>query len=213
MLRAALLSLALIAAPAWADPPEEEPTAAPGSIAIGMIESADAEGVFELVHDGQVTVRHIGSGLTCRFARNGDGGNIALFPGLPRGDDVACEMNDGAERSTFYATRYAQLIPLDDLIRGVEAAMRRVFVDARPYASTTALNVEGLPPSRTLELTFTRDGVRYFTYASVAQVGPWTIELRYSRPVADDADARQAELTADLLFAGALNDIIRARET
>ena len=63
------LALALGTTPAFAQGTEEEPQAAPGSIAIGMIENADAIGIFDIVHNGQVSVRHLRSGLRCDFDR------------------------------------------------------------------------------------------------------------------------------------------------
>ncbi|MBK8543773.1 MAG: hypothetical protein IPL62_09560 [Caulobacteraceae bacterium] len=118
-MRRLLLSLAfaLSAPPAFAQGTEEEPQAAPGSIAIGMIEQVDGDGIFDLVHDGAVTVRHTRSGLICHFLRNGDGGRLIIFnpptdPAhsaeitIPRGDDVACEMEEGGAHIRYFATRY-----------------------------------------------------------------------------------------------------------
>jgi hypothetical protein len=38
--------------------------------------------------------------------------------------------------------------------------------------------------------------------------GPWTIKLRYTAPARTDAEAQQAELAANLLFASTLTQIV-----
>jgi hypothetical protein len=206
LLPAAFILAAGFRASALADPPEEELTAAPGSIAYGMIENADAEGVFELVHNGQVTVRHVGSGLVCHFMRDGAGGRLLLFPGLARGDDVGCDSMQDRVSITLYATRYPPPWTLDQSIADAEAAIRQRFPDAVPHVAT--LVDPGLPfPRRTAHFIVTHNAERMFTSASVAQIGDWTIKLRYSAYAPDDAAARQAEIAAGLVFAGALEEI------
>ncbi len=218
------LAFALVAAPAWAQGTEAEPQAAPGSIAIGMIEHANAEGIFDLVHDGQVTVRHTRSGLTCHFLRNGEGGRIIVFappatttpissePAIPRGDDVACDMTEGGAQTRYFATRYPFGSTLEEQITGVEAAIRRRDPGAVRYAGETLRTTEdGLPQRRSTRFIVVHDGVRTFTRASVARVGDWILKLRYSAPAPDDAAAAQADQTADSLFDGALDEIISPR--
>jgi len=206
-MRRLLLSLAfaLSAAPAFAQGTEAEPQAAPGSIGYGIIENADAEGVFELVHDGRVTLRHIGSGLICRFQRDGEGGRIILYSGLPRGDDVACDMDEGGATTTLFATRFPFATSLDEQIAGAEQAIRNRFPSAVPYQGETRVSTD--TPNRTVQFFIARDGERYYTRASVAQVGPWTIKMRYSRRAADEAAAREGELASNLLFAATLREI------
>ncbi len=209
-MRSLLCAVALVAcaAQAYAQGTEAEPQAAPGSLAIGMIEQADAEGVFELVHDGQVTVRHVGSGMICHFLRSGDGGRLILYPGLPRGDNVACDFNDGREFFTIYATRFPFRTTLDEQINGASTAIRQHFPDARPYPAASDAATDTVMAHRTVEFIVTREGVRSYTRASVAQVGDWIIKVRYTIAAPDDAAARQAQATAGGIFAGALSEII-----
>lgn len=215
------LALALSAAPAFAQGTEEEPQAAPGSIAIGMIEQADADGIFDLVHDGGVTVRHTRSGLTCHFLRNGDGGRLLVFapqvdpahptegPAIARGDDVACEMAEGGTLTRYFATRYPFGSTLEEQIAGVEAAIRRRSPNAVRYPGDATRNTDdGLPLRRTTRFIVVQDGVRTYTRASVARIGDWILKLRYSAPAPDDAAAAQADNMADGLFDGALGEII-----
>ncbi|MBK6703321.1 MAG: hypothetical protein IPG56_05805 [Caulobacteraceae bacterium] len=224
-MRRLLLSLAfaLSAPPAFAQGTEEEPQAAPGSIAIGMIEQVDGDGIFDLVHDGAVTVRHTRSGLICRFLRNGDGGRLIIFnpptdPAhsaeitIPRGDDVACEMEEGGAHIRYFATRYPFGSTLDEQIAGVEAAIRGRNANATRYPGESTRNTEdGLPLRRTTRFIITQQGVRTYTRASVARVGDWILKLRYSAPAPDDAAAAHADQAADRLFDGALDEIINPR--
>ena len=218
------LAFTLVAAPAFAQGTEAEPQAAPGSIAIGMIEHADADGIFDLVHNGQVTLRHTRSGLTCHFLRDGTGGRIIVFappaattpvnsePAIPRGDDVACDMTEGRTQTRYFATRYPFGSTLEEQITGVEAAIRRRDPGAVRYGGETLRNTEdGLPTRRSTRFIITHDGVRTFTRASVARVGDWILKLRYSAPAPDDAAAAQADQLADSLFDGALSEIINPR--
>lgn len=214
-------AFALIAAPAWAQGTEANPQAAPGSIAIGLIEHADAEGIFELVHDGQVTIRHTRSGMICHFLRDGSGARLIVFappatttpvsaePTIPRGDDVACDTNEGGVQIRMFATRYPFGSTLEEQITGVEAAIRRRDPRAQRFDGETVRNTEdGLPIRRSTRFIVTHDGVRTFTRASVARIGDWILKLRYSAPAADDAAATQADHAADLIFDGALGEII-----
>ncbi len=222
-----LLTIALVlsAAPAFAQGTEDEPHAAPGSIAIGMIEQAHGDGIFDLVHDGGVTVRHTRSGLTCHFRRNGDGGQLIIFAPpattpptpaaentIPRGDDVACDMVEGDVHIRYFATRYPFGSTLEEQITGVESAIRRRNPEAVRYPGETTRNTEdGLPVRRTTRFMIIGNGVRTYTNASVARVGDWILKLRYTAPAPNDAAAAQADAAADMLFDGVLDEIINPR--
>ncbi|MEZ5959391.1 MAG: hypothetical protein R3C30_03050 [Hyphomonadaceae bacterium] len=215
------LALALSAAPAFAQGTEAEPQAAPGSIAIGMIEQADAIGIFDIVHNGQVSVRHLRSGLRCDFDREGHGRLIVFAPppsastppgeapAIPRGDDVACDMTEGAAQVRYFATRYPFGSTLEEQIAGVETAIQRREASAVRYPGATVRGIEdGLPLRRTTRFIVVRDGVRLFTSASVARIGDWILKLRYTAPAPDDATAAQADANAALAFDSSLRQII-----
>ena len=217
------LALALSAAPAFAQGTESAPQAAPGSIATGMIEHANAIGIFDIVHNGQVSVRHLGSGLRCDFDREGNG-RIIIFapppsatapdsePPIPRGDDVACEMTEGQVHLRYFATRYPFGSTLEEQIAGVERAILRRDPAAGRYAGAAVRSTEdGLPMRRTTRFILTQNGVRLFTSASVARVGDWILKLRYTEPAPDDAAAARADENAARAFDAALRQIIDAR--
>lgn len=207
-MRRLAIALALMVQPAFAQGTEEEPTAAPGSIAYGMIENAEANGVFELVHDGQVTVRHIGSGLICHFALDGEGGELRLYPGLPRGDNVSCDNSSADQYVTLYATRFPFQTTLDEQIEGADAAIRQRFPDAQPFPAPSEDPPDALPPRRHVQFIVTLNGQRTYTRATIAQVGDWIIKLRYSAVAPDDAAATQGEVTSNALFEAALAEMV-----
>lgn len=210
MIRHALLAFALIASPAFADPPEEELTAAPGSIAYGMIEEANAGGVFDIVHNGQVSVRHLASGLRCDFERDGEGGSIAIFPGLPRGEDVACDTQSATEFVTIYATRYPDGRGLADVLDGADAAIRNRFPDATPAPAAVTINSDALPEQRARHFLVTIDGQRYFTSVAAAQANGWTYKVRLTTLIEANADMMRYQLQAGLILTGILLELDEA---
>jgi hypothetical protein len=204
-MRNLLLALALFATPAFAQGTEAEPQAAPGSIAIGMIEAANAQGVFDVVPNGHVSVRHLGSGLTCHFTDNGEGGRIVIFPQLARGEDVGCDLNPDNASITLYATRYPFASNLDEQLAGAEAAIRQRFADARPSAATTATAAN--VPQRASAFLITMNGAPRFTSVHIAQIGDWTIKQRYTVRAGTDAEISGAAQAATAHFAATLADI------
>jgi hypothetical protein len=184
-----------LATTAFADPPQ---------VARGLIASASAEGVFELVEDGHASARHIASGLVCHFADDGEGARIVIFPQLARGEDVACDSNTGGIAITLYATRYPFPTTLDDQLRGAEAAIQRRFTDAERVELGVA---QSGAPQRASGFFVMRDGVRNFTAVSVARIGDWIIKQRYTAPAADEAAAEAAAEAARQAFAIVLSEI------
>jgi hypothetical protein len=206
---AVTLAIFGLAAPAFADPPEGELQAAPGSIAIGMIESASAEGVFDLVHDGQVTVRHVRSGLVCHFLRDGAGGRLVVFPQAARGEDVACDSSDGRESVTLYATRFSFPTTLDEQVVGADAAVRRRFPDARALPAPPDAVGAQMPARRLIQFLVARasDGAPMYTSASVAIIGEWVIKLRYTVLAPGESAVREGQLMSQAIFAEALGEM------
>ncbi|MEQ1618923.1 MAG: hypothetical protein ABL883_11340 [Terricaulis sp.] len=184
--------------------------AAPISASQSIIAAAGADGVFAPGNpDG--SVRHLGSGLVCHFQNDGAGGRIVLFPGLPRGDDVACEFADGRHNIRLHATRLPQRASLDELVAAVETAVRRSAPGAASYSGTLRIaNGAGLPASRSMQYLLPgEDGARDYLRVTVAQVGAWTIKMRYRAPAPDDVTARRLEERSELTWRGVLAEIGR----
>lgn len=206
MMRYALLAFALVASPAFADPPEEELTAAPGSIAYGMIEEANADGVFDIVHNGQVSVRHLASGMRCDFARDGAGGEILILGEAPRGDNVACRTVDTRESFTLFATRYPDGRSLDEALAAAETALLERFPNARPHAADDAASEAGLPARRVSHFIAVVNGRRALTSVALAQANGWTYMVRYAA-VVEREDLRAQEAAAGVLLTGLLLEL------
>ncbi|MBY0566420.1 MAG: hypothetical protein K2P70_03870 [Hyphomonadaceae bacterium] len=207
MLKHALFALALLASPAFADPPEEELTAAPGSIAYGMIEEANADGVFDIVHNGQVSVRHLASGLRCDFERNGEGSRIVIFSSLPRGEDVACDTRSDTEFVTIYATRYPDGRNLATVLNEAEAAIHNRFPGATPAPAAVTVSSEDLPEQRARHFLVDIGGRPHFTSVAVAQANGWTYKVRFTTLIEDDSDLMRYQLQAGLLLTGVLLEL------
>lgn len=205
----ALLSLTLLALPALAQ--EEDLRAAPDALDYGLIETADAEGVFESIPDGQVSVRHTRSGLVCRFDREANG-RLILFPGLPRGEDVGCDFPDGPATITLYATRYPAPTTIAEQVQAAAAHIRLRFRDARIETPEIGMemSIDGaapLPESRTERFIVTfPDGRRLYTRVSVALIEGWVIKMRFSQDAPDEAAATAAEMASGLQWMATLQD-------
>ncbi len=212
MMRAALLALTLaMAAPAFADPPEEdEPRAARGSIATGMIEEADAIGVFDIVHNGQVSVRHLASGMRCDFDREGEGGQILILGEAPRGDNVACRTVGTRESFTLFATRYPDGRNLDQALAAAEVALLARFTNAQVHAATEAPSAADLPERRVRHFIAVVSGKRILTTLAIVQVNGWSYMVRYAA-VVESEDLRGPEAAASTLLTGLLLELDETR--
>jgi hypothetical protein len=200
---AGTVALCIIASPAFADAPQA---------AIELIAGAGAQDVFiaGASEPGAIVIRHPRSGLVCRMGA-GAANRLFVFPQSARGDNVGCESVLDGVTTVLFATRFRFPTSLDEQVAGVETAIRQRYPDARPYLATRPISSDTLPAHRAAAFFVSRDGVRSFTSASVAQVGEWVIKLRYTAPAASDETARQAEAVAERMFAEALADIVAAR--
>lgn len=209
-MRRVVLALALslaTAAPSFAQQSEASPSA--DALANGLIDNADAEGVFEPLAGGgrMIAVRHIRSGLVCRMDPR-SANRLVIFPRAARGEDVACDTTDGRETITLYATRFTIDASLDDQLAASVTAIRQRFPDARPYAATIEIPSDTLPPFRNAEFLATRDdGARMYTRVSIAMIGEWAVKLRYTALAPNDEAARQAELAASTTWSAVLAEI------
>ncbi len=188
----------------------EEAAAPAPSPAQAIISAASAEGVFTAVEGRPASARHLGSGLLCRFQADGQGGRIFIFPGLPRGDDIACEFADGGGINIrLHATRLPERASLGEVVAAAEAALRR----AAPQASVRGAPIEmpastAAPAWRRLEYTVPGEaGASDYLGLYVAQRGAWTFKMRVRAPAPDDAALGRMQERAELMWRGALADI------
>lgn len=166
-----------------------------------LIAESGAEGVFEVVEDGKV--RHLGSGLVCRFY-TGQTNRLHLYEGSARGEDIGCDSAREDQYMTLYATRYPPPVSLEERLAGAEAAIRQRFSDAHPLNPRISMESERLPPRLVRNFLVTVNGARWFTSVTMAQREEWTLKLRYTAPVPDDRAILRAELEAQSFFTLAL---------
>lgn len=198
-LRSLIVGIAIaITTPALAQAPEQDSTAA----ARAIIQAAGLSDVFAPVEDESVSVRHAASGLVCRFY--GETRRVAVFPNLPRGEDVACVDDTDTRYTTLYATRYAPPPTPEEALAIAVAAIRQRFADARPTPQTVDMQPDSLPRSRSAHFLVTINGERWITSAHVARVGDWTVKLRYSARCMEDREIMRHQLEAGALFTLAL---------
>jgi len=184
----------------------------PAASAQRIIDEANAEGVFEVVEDEHVTVRHPASGLQCTFfLGDNSSGRLHLYENAQRGDDVSCEMRAPGETTSLYATRYPQGTSLREQLDGAEAAIRQRFRDARPHPPGLTVTVDGQPQHEERHFFVTLDGQRHLTTVSIAIVGEWVIKLRYTATAPDEEMVRQRELMAGVLMSATLMEIEKGR--
>lgn len=141
-------------------------------------------------------VRHSASGLICVFSPQ-LAGEISIFPsGLPRGDDVGCNMTTSFDQQSLYATRVNGL-SLDADFEMALTALRQRFPNARPFSAggPVALPVFAVEGVERRRASFLADG--QFTHVSLAHVGDWAIKLRLSGPA---PAAEMLDNRADLAF-------------
>jgi hypothetical protein len=205
----ALVFSMFASAPALADPPADEPNAAPASIGLDMIAEARADGVFELIPtEHLVGVRHARSGLVCRMDP-ANTNRLIIFPRAARGEDVACESVGARESITFYATRFPVATNLQEQMTVAAAAIRHRYPDAQACASIADEAASaGLPAYRSVAFMVAgADGARMYTRATIALLNGWAFKLRYTVLAPDDAAVQRAERSANLIWRAALTEI------
>ena len=207
--RKVLPPLAAAVALAFATPADAQTDGRPYAAARAMIDEAQLGDVFAPVEDDQISVRHMASGLVCRFSRGSARAELTTFSGQPRGDDVGCIRDSADQATTLYATRYAPPISAEQALYEAVAGIRHRFSDARPTPQTVQMSSEGLPEQHVAHFLVTVAGERWITSAIVARSGDWIIKLRYSaRAVEDDAVMRH-QIEAGAIFTLALLEMNR----
>ena len=205
-------SCAIAQAPTQRAPPSAEAIASAYRAADGLIASAKVGDLFQnLTAAAEPTVRHRGSGLTCRFGMAAEAwstGRLLVFPsGLPRGDDVGCIIHLQRFAVSLDASRLAKTPGLDAMtayyVKSVLALHPRARPYVGPYVEPKALS-PGFPAFRTVRFAFDDANGRAFSRLSVAIVKDWVIEERVTGPY-DDAQFGDLLATAEML--GAIDSV------
>lgn len=176
-----------------------------------IIERAELTDVFEAVEGDTITTRHPASGLTCNFYPGDRRAEVAIFAGLPRGEDVACVRDVENQSTTLYATRYPSPMTPRQALADAVAAIQHRFPDARPSPPSLTMTTEGMPQTHVANYFINVRGERWVTMALVAQSGAWMYKLRFSAQARDEQELMRAELEANAMFAAAMLRTNRAR--
>jgi hypothetical protein len=185
------------------------PTAEASAEASALIAAAGAGDYFAEDSEGEVpAARHLRSGLRCSFEPHSKFNKILVYPQsgqppIPAGDDVSCETSSVDFNVSIYATRYPFATTVDEQLGVAVSAIRQRFAKVRPYSGTAVEASTGGPPEhKTARFEAELDGMKYFTRASVAMVGGWTVLQRVSGPLskADQGDVlAEIDMVATLL--------------
>ena len=161
---------------------------------------------------GPAAILHGRSGLICSFDNQPVRGQLMVFPanqGTPEGDDVGCTLTNSAGQDfleTLYVTRYAGGT-LESHFQDALGEIRIRFGALEPWRP-----VVPDPPSRNSPPAFTAryrvmmEGRPTYTRLSMAQVGGWTVMMRFTAPMGDVERADQAATRA---FEEAVAQVVR----
>jgi hypothetical protein len=205
-------SCALAQAPTLRPPPSAEAIANAHRAADGLIASAKVGDLFQnLTAAAEPTVRHRGSGLRCSFGTVADAwakDSLAVFSsGLPRGDDVGCNIHFQSYLVSLDASRQQTTPSLDAVTAYYVKSVLALHPQARPYVGPY-VEPKALPPGfpavRTVRFAFDDADGRVFSRLSVAIVNGWVIEERVTGPY-DDAQFGDLIATAEML--GAIDSV------
>ena len=221
-LAAAGLIAGLLAGPAagWAQKPGDSPTpvAATARADADRILSQAGQGAASRYFSnvtrpgGPATLMHGRSGLICIFDAQPVRGQLMVYPasgGAAEGDDVSCNLMNSAGQGyleTLYATRYVDG-DLQSHFQGAVAEIRARFGALEPWRPAMSDASSGdSPPSLTVRYQVMMDGQPTYTRLSMAQVGAWTVMLRFSAPIGEGEGADQAATRA---FEEAVAQVVR----
>jgi hypothetical protein len=205
-------SAAIAQAPTPRPPPSPQAVADARRAADSLIASARVGDLFQNLTDAaEPTVRHRGSGLRCSFGTVADAwakDSLAVFSsGLPRGDDVGCNIHFQGYLVSLDASRQQKTPSLDAVTAYYVKSILAVHPQARPYVGPY-VEPKGLGPAfpafRSVRFAFDEAGGRTFSRLSVAIVGGWVIEERATGPY-DDAQFGDLLATAEML--GAIDSV------
>jgi hypothetical protein len=202
-----LLALAILALPATAQAAFTKAEIATAKAeADAIIAKAGVADLFQNITESNVpTVRHRLSGLVCGFEPGAAINHIAVFPGAPRGDDVACETKIADFEQSVYATRWNQHFNTDQALGIAVQGIRARWPAAQPWtgqAASATSSDKGLPIHRMTRFSVVIEGVTFFTRASAATVDGWSILERTTGPA---REATAGDLLGEIVITTTLD--------
>lgn len=191
---------------------QDDPSAAARAEAEAIIAAAGVEGVFENVTaDSVPAVRHVSSGLICRFTPGEETNRIVVHPAmdlLAEGDNVGCDTRAQAMHVSVHAARYAAVFPAEHVLNDAVAAIRNRWPDAMAHEGGFPLLTAPTRDEPPLHAVFTAENDRgpFVTFVLVQHQGEWSYRFRGTR---DGDDVIRAGMTGGLMFMNALADVDR----
>lgn len=139
-----------------------------------------------------MTLSHNRSRLVCHFDPKLPL-HILVYEHRPRGDDVSCGQNHGADVVTLYATRYQPPLSLKAAIDESVQEIMSVSPQAQLSPALAAANPLAAFPSETRTFViphFNNGRDTVFSRTSVAVIDGWVYVMRFSTPDRDQGPAR-----------------------
>lgn len=200
-LGAGFVGTVALAAPALA---LAEPSAAsPSASVLRLIAAAKAEGVFVDASAGaQARVRHLASGLVCRFDPADPSAAIAVLPSRVRGDNVGCTSRLGSGRLSLQAQRLGPSVDASRFLADMVEVVRTDFAVAEPIASPSPAS----GPGARAQFKAVFQGRPVYVEVSAVRVGAWMVS---GRLVAPFQDAQTADRTAEAEIHAAAQEVVR----
>ncbi|MBX3477708.1 MAG: hypothetical protein KF910_08875 [Brevundimonas sp.] len=129
------------------------------------------------------TVRHLPSGMVCRFFGMDQRDVIRFYPGEAHGaapgEDVSCGTWIGSTYLTLYATRYPTEHSLEDLFQSAAGEIARAWPSGRNYEGPFAVPVlEGQADPMGGAITAERDDRTVTSVLFVQKIGDWAFKAR-----------------------------------
>ena len=180
----ALLAALSIASPAVAQ--QKVDAAAAEAEAQVMIAKAKAGEIFTPgAWEYGPTARHVGSGMTCRFAQAEPFNSVTVFDAVPgRGDDVGCSAIVGGALTSHFASRAALVGSFEDIAdRAIQAFEERVEASAPYTGKVFELEAAVMPRTRIHRRVVEMSGRKLYERIAVADLGDWIVTQRITAPI------------------------------
>ncbi|MCX7358867.1 MAG: hypothetical protein NT015_12105 [Alphaproteobacteria bacterium] len=208
LVSAAIASAAMAQTPSPSYPPEQI-----AARANDIVTTANAADFFvHEPHGRAILLRHVRSGMLCRFAFVERGGIEVVASeslGIGRGDDVSCTEDTTLGAFNISATRRPEGANLDEAFSGAVGAIRAQYTRVRAVdLSRLQASADDLIPiapveSRTAAFRGRLNGETIFTRVSVFVADGWEYKMRFT------TTEERHNILGEVLWRAMVNDVAR----
>lgn len=184
-LLAAIAAIALSFASAATAQQKVDSSAAEGA-AKAMISQAKAEGIFSSGSwDYGPVVRHVRSGMSCRFLLNEPANSITVFDPAPgRGDDVGCNAIVAGVLTSHFASRASLVGSFESFADAAIQAFDERGGASAPYTGEVfELEAATMPPTRVHRRVVEMEGRKFYERIALIDLGEWIVTQRMTAPL------------------------------